>query len=95
MIVADAFFQGQPGEAEGKQDARPTDVGRPFKETNSVRASMWSGSRGYEPGFENGHMLAGQMSDGHMLYRHNKTDKSLYYEIYAYKISPFHLCVIL
>ena len=45
MIVADALYQGQPGEAEGKQDARPTDVGRPFKETNSVRASMWSGSR--------------------------------------------------
>ena len=44
MIVTDALYQGQPGEAEGKQDARPTDVGRPFKETNSVRASMWSGS---------------------------------------------------
>ena len=57
MIVADALYQDQPGEAEGKQDARPTDVGRPFKETNSVRASKWSGSRGYQSGFEKGHML--------------------------------------
>ena len=47
MIVADAFFQGQPTEAEGKQDARPTDVGRPFKKANSVRVSMWSESRVY------------------------------------------------
>ena len=37
MIVADALYQGQPGEAEGKQDARPTNVGRPLKETNSQR----------------------------------------------------------
>ena len=61
MIVADALYQGQPGEAEGKQDARPTDVGRPFKETLIVREHPCG--EGVEAiliksGFENGHMLA-------------------------------------